>query len=46
MVSLAKELEVHPAVIAGKIRHEQKNYRLLSRCVGAGQVRRQFGMAS
>jgi HTH-type transcriptional regulator/antitoxin HigA len=44
VVSLSKTLQVHPAVVAGKVRHEQKNYRLLSHFVGTGQVRRQFGL--
>ncbi len=38
----AREVGVHPAVIAGRIRHDQGNYRLLSQLVGSGQVRRQF----
>lgn len=45
VVSLSKALQVHPAIVAGKIRHEQKNYRLLSHFVGTGDVRRQFGLA-
>jgi HTH-type transcriptional regulator / antitoxin HigA len=45
VVSLSKALQVHPAIVAGKIRHEQKNYRLLSHFVGTGEVRRQFGFA-
>ena len=44
VVSLSKALQVHPAIVAGKIRHEQKNYRLLSHFVGTGEVRRQFGL--
>jgi HTH-type transcriptional regulator/antitoxin HigA len=40
---LAQELGVHPAVIAGRVRHEKGNYRLLSQLVGSGKVRRQFG---
>ena len=39
---LAREAGVHPAVIAGRVRHEQGNYRLLSQLVGSGKVRRQF----
>ena len=39
---LALEAGVHPAVIAGRVRHEQGNYRLLSQLVGSGEVRRQF----
>lgn len=42
VVSLSKALQVHPAIVAGKIRHEEKNYRLLSHYVGTGEVRRQF----
>ena len=42
VISLAQSLQVHPAIIAGRIRHERRNYRLLSQFVGTGQVRRQF----
>ena len=38
----AREVDVHPAVIAGRVRHERGNYRLLSQLVGSGKVRRQF----
>ena len=44
VVNLAKTLQVHPAIVAGKIRYEQKNYRLLPHFAGTG-VRRQFGPA-
>jgi len=46
VVSLSKAVQVHPAIVAGKIRHEQKNYRLLSHFVGTGEVRRQFGSSA
>lgn len=39
---LAERLRIHPALIAGKIRFEKRNYRLLSKYVGNGEVRRQF----
>ena len=42
--NLARALQIHPAIIAGKVRYEQKNYRLLSQFVGTGEVRRQFGI--
>jgi HTH-type transcriptional regulator / antitoxin HigA len=45
VVSLSKAVQVHPAIVADKIRHERKNYRLLSHFVGTGAVRRQFGLA-
>ena len=44
VISLANALQVHPAIIAGKVRYERRNYRLLSQFVGTGEVRRQFGM--
>ena len=40
--TFAREVSVHPAVIAGRVRHEQSNYRLLSQLVGSGEVRKQF----
>ena len=42
VIDLGWEAGVHPAIIAGRIRHEHGNYRLLSQFVGAGEVRRQF----
>ena len=42
VINLAQKLQVHPAVVAGRVRHERDNYRLLSQFVGAGEVRRQF----
>lgn len=42
VLALAAELKVHPAIIAGKVRYERKNYRLLSQFVGSRQIRRQF----
>jgi HTH-type transcriptional regulator/antitoxin HigA len=46
VMNLANALQVHPAIVAGRIRYEQQNYRLLSQFVGTGEVRRQFGMAA
>jgi HTH-type transcriptional regulator/antitoxin HigA len=42
---LAKQLGIHPAIVAGRIRHESGDYRKLSRMVGQGQVRRLFDEA-
>ena len=42
VLQMAWEAQVHPAVIAGRVRHETSNYRLLSQFVGTGEVRRQF----
>ena len=44
VMNLAHALQVHPAIIAGKIRYEHQNYRLLSQFVGTGEVRRQLGV--
>ncbi len=46
VVNLAKALQVHPAIVASKVRHERRNYRLLPHFVGSGQVRRQFALAA
>jgi HTH-type transcriptional regulator/antitoxin HigA len=39
VLSLARKADVHPAIVAGRIRHETGNYRLLSQFVGAREVR-------
>lgn len=39
---LAARLRVHPAIVAGRIRHYYKSYRVLNRLVGHGQVRSAF----
>ena len=43
VLDLASEANVHPAIVAGRVRHKLGNYRLLSQFVGTGQVRREFG---
>ena len=42
VMNLANRLEIHPAIVAGRIRYEQQNYRLLSQFVGSGYIRRHF----
>ena len=39
VLSLARQADVHPAIVAGRIRHDRHNYRLLSQFVGADAVR-------
>ncbi len=39
---LADDLGIHPAIVAGRVRHERKSYRLLAKMVGHGEVRRLF----
>ena len=45
VMNLANALGIHPAIVAGRVRYQQQNYRLLSQFVGTGEVRRQFGIA-
>ncbi len=42
VIGLANSLGVHPAVVAGRVRHERKDYRRLTQLVGRGEVRKQF----
>ena len=42
VLDLAQALHVHPAIVAGRVRYERRNYRLLSQFVGTGEVRRQL----
>jgi HTH-type transcriptional regulator/antitoxin HigA len=42
VVELAQRLGIHPAIVAGRVRHETRNFRLLSHFVGTGEVRRYF----
>lgn len=39
---LAKQLRIHPAIVAGHMRHHFKSYRILNQLVGHGEVRRCF----
>jgi HTH-type transcriptional regulator/antitoxin HigA len=39
---LADQLRIHPAIAAGRIRHEWKRYRILNQLVGHGEVRVHF----
>ena len=42
VADLAREAAVSEAIVAGRVRYEQRNYRLLSQMVGVGLVRGQF----
>jgi len=39
---LAKQLNIHPAIVAGRMQHEFKAYQLLTNLVGRNRVRRLF----
>jgi len=42
VLSLAQRVGVHPAIVAGRIRWRDRNYRILSQFVGNGEVRKHF----
>ena len=42
VMQMAWDARVNPAVVAGRVRHERGEYRLLSQFVGTGEVRRQL----
>lgn len=42
IVDLASQMEVHPALIAGRVRYERGRYNILSNLVGNGEVRKHF----
>ena len=42
IVDFASKLSIHPAIVAGKIRREAKNYTILTEMVGQGEVRKLF----
>jgi HTH-type transcriptional regulator/antitoxin HigA len=43
VIALAEEIEISPAIIAGRVRWETKNYSALTALVGSGKVRRLLG---
>ncbi len=42
ITQLALQLKIHPSIVAGRIRHDTKNYYILSNMVGTGKVRELF----
>lgn len=42
VIALAEKLGIHPAIVAGRVRHETKNYRILAKLLGHGLVGRHF----
>lgn len=42
IIALAEELQINPAIIAGRIRNETKNHVILNELVGQGQARKHF----
>jgi HTH-type transcriptional regulator / antitoxin HigA len=44
VINLSKTLGIHPAIVAGRIRHETKDFRILNNLVGHKQIRNIFGI--
>jgi HTH-type transcriptional regulator/antitoxin HigA len=42
VIALAQRVNVHPAIVAGRIRRKLADYRKLTQLVGAGEVRKNF----
>lgn len=42
VVGMADKLGIHPAIVAGRVRRETRNYRLFAKMVGSGEVRKLF----
>lgn len=42
VVNFADQQKIHPAIVAGRIRFEKNNYRLLSQFIGRGEVSKLF----
>ena len=42
ILDLASKADIHKAIVAGRIRYENKNYRILWPHVGRGMVRKLF----
>jgi HTH-type transcriptional regulator/antitoxin HigA len=42
VIALAEKLAVHPAIVAGRVRHETKNFRILVKPLGHGLASRHF----
>jgi HTH-type transcriptional regulator/antitoxin HigA len=40
--AFAQSLRVHPAIVAGRVRYEQKDFKLYTKMLGSGSVREQF----
>ena len=45
VIEIAQEIQVHPAIIAGRIRYESKDWRRLSQLVGSGKIRSRFSQS-
>jgi HTH-type transcriptional regulator/antitoxin HigA len=44
ITQFAKEIGVHPAIVAGRVRHESGDYRKFEKLLGQGAIRRLFNL--
>ncbi len=42
VILLSEQIKIHPAIVAGRIRFEKNNYRILFQFIGRGEVRKLF----
>jgi HTH-type transcriptional regulator/antitoxin HigA len=42
IIGFSQRLGVHPAIVAGRIRHQTRNYRAFAPLLGTGEVRKQL----
>lgn len=45
IINFAQRIGVHPAIVAGRIRHKTRNYRAFAPLLGTGEVRKQLELA-
>lgn len=45
IITLSQRVGVHPAIVAGRIRHQTRNFRAFAPLLGAGEVRKQLEFA-
>ncbi|WP_249172230.1 ImmA/IrrE family metallo-endopeptidase [Burkholderia vietnamiensis] len=43
---LSRELKIHPAIIAGRLRKESENYKLFNELIGYNEVRKHFNLTA
>jgi HTH-type transcriptional regulator/antitoxin HigA len=46
IIGFSQRLGVHPAIVAGRIRHQSRNYRAFAPLLGTGEVRKQLKFAA
>jgi HTH-type transcriptional regulator / antitoxin HigA len=46
IIAFSQRIGVHPAIVAGRIRHQTRNYRAFAPLLGTGEVRKQLKFAA